>query len=950
LAAIELRVDGSPQRALDLGEHLAIAVGKPIDPQRIRRTLSNLYATGLVAEAEMWTRDEPSGPVAVVVVRTHTWVRSVRLEGEELGLRRIELERTLEQRAGTPLIDTRVLRSVYALQDLYEERGFRRHRVRVAVDPIGEGSGVDVIFAVASGPRMTVGEVRFEGDLGPFDRTQLLQPLRLQEGKGFDPRHLKVDARELRAWLVEEGRLSAQVSTPEEIYDATSDRMSIIHHLEVGPRVVIEVSGAERQKLAKQGLLPFLDDQVYDDALVIQTCTRLRSHFQRQGYHRATIECPEERVGDELHRRIEVELGETWHLSEVHFSGHHFADADTLRSLMNTAPPSGLLRRGGRLVDEVLEEDLANIRSFYLLNGFPEPQVGPAEVMHSEGQIELHIPISEGPRQRVVELSIDGDTASAAGLAASTAFGDRQLRDSLPLKPGGPYHRALLDESLNLLRALYEEEGYREITVDAQLDWNPDSTLVDVAFEIAPGRQETIDRVILRGLELTRPEVVRKFSPLESGQPISRRRLLEAERDLYRLGIFSRVEVERGPDHAGDGRRDVLVRLEEGRRWRLSYGLSYHSGDGIGGLLGLSRTNIGGKAGRLQLDFRGNRVDSRFRLLFDQPSVGRWRLPITYSLCRQQEERDAFTVNDLGVRVAITKDTQGARFGLAYEYRLVDSRFDELSLGEIDRADREIQISSLTPNLFIDRRDDPLDASRGWSTALQLEYAFQLLDADAEFLKLFWQQTQYLHLQRFGILATSLRLGLIHPNGRGATPDPLVPEDLASARVPISERFFLGGRTTHRAYDRDSLGILGQTLVGSAGQQVEVGGNGLFLLNLDYRFPISGDLGGTVFFDTGNVWADWRDFDSSDLKPGTGLGLRYRSPIGPLRFDIGWKLDREAFEDATPTFFITFGNPFLRGFFGLGTGSSCSVMVINWPSQSRSSSCSSMRNAGLAPG
>ncbi len=906
LVAIELRVDGLPQRALDLSEHLAIAVGEPIDPLRIRRTLSNLYTTGLVAEADLWTRDEPLGLVAVVVVRTHTWVRSVRLEGEELGLRRIELERTIEQKAGTPLIDTRVLRSVYALQDLYEQRGFRRHQVRVAVEPIGEGSGVDVTFAVVSGPRMTVGEVHFEGDLGPFDRAQLLQPLRLQEGKGFDPRQLKADARDLRTWLVAEGRLAAQVGTPEEIYDASSDRMSITHHLEVGPRVVIEVTGAERQELEKKGLLPFLDDQVYDDALVIQTCNRLRSHFQRQGYHQVTIDCPEERIGVELHRRIEVALGETWQLGEIRFSGNQFADAITLLTLMNTATPSGLLHRGGRLVDEVLAEDLANIRSYYLLNGFPEPKVGPAEVVHSDGQLELHIPITEGPRQRLVELTLGGGTASTE----STTFDDSQVRASLPLEPGGPYHRALLDESLNLLRALYEEEGYREITIETQLDWNSDNTLVDVAFEIAPGRQENIDRVILRGLELTRPEVVRRFLPLESGQPISRRRLLEAERDLYRLGIFSRVDVERGPDHTGDGRRDVLVRLEEGRRWRLSYGLSYHSDDGIGGLLGLSRTNIGGKAGRLQLDFRGNQVDSRFRLLFDQPSVGRWRLPITYSLFRQREKRDAFTVDDLGVRVAITKDTQGARFGLAYEYRLVDSRFDNLSLGEIDRADREIQISSLTPNLFIDRRDDPLDASRGWSTALQLEYAFPLLDANAEFLKLFWQQTQYLKLRRFGILATSLRLGAIQPYGRGATPDPLVPATLASARVPISERFFLGGRTTHRAYDRDSLGILGQTLVESAGQQVEVGGNGLFLLNLDYRFPISGDLGGTVFLDTGNIWADWRDFDAGDLKPGAGLGLRYRSPIGPLRFDIGWKLDREAFEDAAPTFFITFGNPF----------------------------------------
>jgi outer membrane protein insertion porin family len=99
-------------------------------------------------------------------------------------------------------------------------------------------------------------------------------------------------------------------------------------------------------------------------------------------------------------------------------------------------------------------------------------------------------------------------------------------------------------------------------------------------------------------------------------------------------------------------------------------------------------------------------------------------------------------------------------------------------------------------------------------------------------------------------------------------------------------------------------------LVDAEGDVLELGGNGLFLLNFDYRFPISGAFGGVVFFDVGNVWADWRDIDVGDLRPGAGIGVRYLSPIGPVRVELGWKLDRQPFESSTPVILLSLGNPF----------------------------------------
>ncbi|MGB6366779.1 MAG: BamA/TamA family outer membrane protein, partial [Thermoanaerobaculia bacterium] len=236
---------------------------------------------------------------------------------------------------------------------------------------------------------------------------------------------------------------------------------------------------------------------------------------------------------------------------------------------------------------------------------------------------------------------------------------------------------------------------------------------------------------------------------------------------------------------------------------------------------------------------------------------------------------------------------------------------------EIDRELSEVRISSITPSNTWDHRNDPIDPTTGWSTTVQLEYAFPLFAADASFLKAFTQQTGYFSLGPFGVLAASFRLGGIEPVGSTTVDDPTVPEGLPSRYIPISERFFAGGRTTHRAYKRDTLGVPGETLLvvpnpddpDAEPRLVPIGGNALVIANLEYRFPIFGTFGGTAFFDAGNVWADWRNIDLGDSRPGIGVGARWLSPVGPLRVEIGWKLDKLPQEDPYVIFF-SFGNAF----------------------------------------
>jgi outer membrane protein assembly factor BamA len=363
----------------------------------------------------------------------------------------------------------------------------------------------------------------------------------------------------------------------------------------------------------------------------------------------------------------------------------------------------------------------------------------------------------------------------------------------------------------------------------------------------------------------------------------------------------------------------VIVTLEEGDRHRLSLGAGYDTEDGVRGLFGYSLANLFGQGVSLDIDTVVAQREELYRLLLLKPGVGWLPFPVRFTVFSTREDElnlsEAFegdvVVEQAGLQLGADLSYRGLAFPLLYTYKRVDNN---VPLGqEIDdvfpREKSKVHISSLTAGLQVDRRDSPIQPSTGRNTVLQVEYAFPFLNTDEDFVKVFVQQTKDLDLDSLGVLGSSLRLGGIESlrgeieegsgSGEGCSSD-VVPD----FGVALSERFFAGGRTTHRAYELDTLGIVGETLFVTR-EEVDgscsvvghfaSGGNGLALFNLDYRYPFLPGFWATVFFDSGNVWQDWRDITLSELKHGVGAGLGWDSPIGPLRLEVGWKHDSESF-------------------------------------------------------
>jgi outer membrane protein insertion porin family len=887
----EVAIDVDEARPL-----IDLAPGEPLAEERVRRTIRSLRLAGLAAEVEVYSVPAPGGVEAVVVLRPDLRVAAIAIEGET-GIDAKRLAARLPQRVGSPLREDRLLRGVYALKDALVAEGFLDAGVRLAVDVDESARSARVAYRVAAGARTRVGEVRFAGLPGPIGREAALAAVRSRPGEALKSEVVRNDQERLLQLLIGSGYRTASVEPARVGRRGDAPLADLDWTITAGPVVELELAGAERKPLERRGLLPFLGDAGYDEALLVQATGLVRADYQRRGHYDVRVTAEERREGeDRLVVRLEIEPGPRSTLEEVVFEGNESFPDERLARLMLTAPRQLLTPGSGRLVDDVLAEDLSNLRSFYALSGFDRVRVGPARVERPGGEaLRLVIPIEEGVRR----------TTAAVSIVGVSALDREELARRLPLEPGGPFHRLLLESSVESLREQLERAGYRSALISPEVEWSADRTLAQVTLRVLEGERSTVGAVLLRGNARTEPAILRRFLGIERGDPISTSNLLAVQRRLYSLGVFSRVDVSVPPAGAGAAAREVLVDVAEGRSRGVALGAGYDSEGGARGLVRLSESNLGGRLVSVQLDALVSQQEEAYRATARQPYLGRTPVELSASIYRESESREAYEVDRRGAQIGLVRAIGRLQLGLLYDYRIVETVVSTPGV-VLPRESREGKVASLAPNLFYDRRDDPLEPTRGWTGRAVYERAAPLFAADADFDKLFGQVTGYFDLGRAGVFAASLRGGAIE-NRRATTADGVSGIDL----VPASERFFAGGRSSHRAFPLDELGIPGETLAldPDGSDVVPLGGGALAVANLELRFPIAGAFGGLLFADVGNVWREASDFDPGEARWGVGAGLRYLSPIGPLRLEAGWPLDRRDHEERW-VWFVSLGYAF----------------------------------------
>ncbi len=340
-----------------------------------------------------------------------------------------------------------------------------------------------------------------------------------------------------------------------------------------------------------------------------------------------------------------------------------------------------------------------------------------------------------------------------------------------------------------------------------------------------------------------------------------------------------------------DAYRPVIIRMEDGSPIILGYGGGYQTNEGARGTIEISHNNLFGLARSISFRTRASFREQRGQVTYKEPRLFNRDLDSYITLYAENTDQVSFSTTTVNAAVQVLK-----RFGkidnffVRYNFETVDLSDVQVNPQATGQDLGTLKLSTFSTAWLRDTRDDPIEPSRGFFNTLNFSVASKLYGSEANLVSFFGQHQNHRRVGRSAVLATSLRLGLIGPYG--VTPE-----------VPISERFFAGGSTSLRGFDLDLAGPLDPVT------NKPLGGNALVILNAELRIPVSGNFALAPFYDTGNVFARIKDIGLSRFSNTIGFGVRYKTPFGPLRVDLGFNLSPPPGFPARQIFF-TIGNPF----------------------------------------
>ncbi len=871
----------------------------------VATSLRNLYATRLFSDLAVEAAPDGDGVAVVVVYSRAARITRLEVRGAPVGTGTV-LDAT-GLFAGDPWGTEEAEQSVKRVTRLLNDRGYRRARVQAVVGPGADDTSVDVRLDVAAGPRSSVGAPAFNGSTDPLRPADLARAARLKAGRPFQESRARAAAERIEAAYREAGYARAEVRYAGERDDETTNVVTPVYSVYVGSRIVLRVDGAAESEVRKHPESPWAKGEPPDAETVRRFAEALRRTYQEKGYARARVDTEFRIEAGEETVTFRIAKGDRFSISAVRLEGAGAVPRRVLVGAVGTTP-RGLLSTG-RLVDRQLERDRESIAGLYRLHGLPEGRVAAALVTDGRAPFTLDVTlqVEEGRPAVVSSVSIEGCGAIA----------EDELRARLTVTPGRRLSPADLEADLASLRGLYSERGFVDARLDVaasprapEVEGGP--ILHDVVFSVSEGEPTFFGKTVIRGNRGTHARVIERELAYREGDPLSYGKLIETQQNLARLGVFGRVELTTFGRDPETRSRTALLSVSEGKPWSLVYGLGaeYSPGADSGKLsprlsFGASYNNLLGRALYAGLEARYSRRDTRLLVTLRERALFDWRLPVSLTVFNAEEQRSSFDVARRGAFLdAERRLGKNVKSVFRYQYEIVDPspKGDDSILSELERENQQIAISSLGANVTLDTRDDVADPKSGVLVASEVKWAFPLVSADAQFVKGFLQASLYRPF-RGTTLVFSARGGVIEPfTTCGPETGPTCPPNL---QIPIAERFFGGGRSSHRAFPLDDLGIEGESLKDGKG----IGGSGILIGNVEWRTPLYGDLGLSLFVDAGNVWGDYRKLSLSELRVGAGVGLHYLTPVGPLRVEYGRKLDRKAGE-SLGEFSFSIGYPF----------------------------------------
>ena len=569
-------------------------------------------------------------------------------------------------------------------------------------------------------------------------------------------------------------------------------------------------------------------------------------------------------------------------VKRLSLSGVRSIDQVTLKEALGTRQGSRLPWGRKRFFDQrTFDADLQRIQAFYADRGFPDARVISSDVAFNSQKtaVEITITIDEGAPVNVAAIEFAGFEVIQPDRVA-------KIQDDIPLRVGRPRDRALLlashDVALNELR----NQGfpYARVLTTESPGRGPGTTTVVFASE--PGALSYFGDVEISGNTSVGANVIRRELDYHPGDLYRRSLMQNTQRRLYGLALFQFVNVIAVNPDAQDPVVRTQVSVTEGKHQRVNAGVGYGSEDKVRVDGEYRHVNFLGAARSAGVHGRWSSLDRGVRADFTQPYFFQPHLSLGTEAQRWYTFTPAYESAITGARVAVTHRggpatsisvsiaTERSSSSIA-DSVLGDPKLvgDLIALGlDPTTGKQEGTLSSFGFDVQRSTADDLLSPRRGYQFSFHAEEAGVLLPGSFDYYALAIDGRQYQPIGNHVVVASHLQAGNIGPVGSSAT------------NVPFSKKYFLGGATTLRGWGRYEVSPLSTS-------GVPLGGNSFLAYSLEGRADIKGSLGGALFLDAGNVWITSSGFALNDLRYSIGPGLRYRTPIGPIRFDLGYQLN-----------------------------------------------------------
>ncbi len=874
-----VEVEGAPATPL-LREAIGDLVGRPLARAAIRRSLARLWSLGLLDQA--WAEAVPEA--GGVRVRFHLVQRPtighIAWEGET-GLDIAEVAGAANLSLGGDAGAARLAEARQRVLDLYKGNGYFQARVEIRTVAVPGTNSRDLTIHVEAGPRARLGGIALHGAYQP----ELQGRLKLHPGDTYNERAVRQRLHTLEDELRKDGYYTARIALTRSTWQPETNRVALDIQAEQGAKYTVSFSGVTAlSEAALRGRLSFPDAGTVDDIEVDTSARQLEAAYREAGYAFVRVTGALRADGGLPAVHFEVSEGPRVAVESIALSGNRAFPADRLRQEMQTRPP-GVLEKG-IFRQATLDKDLLVLTAFYRTQGYAEATVGPADVRFSDDRrrARIEIPIREGPRLTLGAVTVEGAVALTAA----------EILRALPFKSGDAWSPGREAETRRSITRLYAQRGY--LRAQLALRTSRHEEQMDLEIRIRQGEQTRVGRILLSGLIDTRQDTVLREVTTHPGDPFNPEQLVESERRLSELGSFDSVEV--GPlQPPAAPFVDVQITVRESKPWRVEFGGGYNyftasgvenvssgfsAGSGWQGFVQGGYDNLFGRAHSATLRETYTQHGDRTDLSYGIPHLFNTRLKGDVTLYRFYWDQLGYKQDGAGLSTGVARYlfpepfTDRYRLSLALRYDLEwVNRYDIdpslVDLGAAGVVPGSQVVGKITPSVSLDYRDNPFDPKRGSFHSASLSLGGPYLGSQASFVKSSLQTAWFFNWLPPTTLAVALRLGAAGPYG-------------ASNALPNQERFYAGGGTTIRGYAQDKVGPLDSN-------HNPLGGDALVIGNLELRFPIWRWLSGVTFVDSGAVSPEVDGLRASDFRTGVGGGLRIRTPIGPIRFDVGYGLN-----------------------------------------------------------